>query len=158
MPKQRPKPKANPSEVDQTVEVAGGELAVKEETGFYAAYAGFANNLRTWFIAYGIGGPVLLISQDSAWEAIKASGNGSLIGYTFLAGVSVQIFAALMYKTAMWYLYVGELNPAFVKTWKHSWSDWLSENYLLEALLDVVTLGLFAIATINVMRAVAAAL
>lgn len=46
----------------------------KEETGFYEAYAGFARNLRIWFVAYGIGGPVLFLTNSEVWQKVSESG------------------------------------------------------------------------------------
>ncbi len=40
----------------------------------YAVYEGYAQTLRTWFVAYGIGGPVLFLSSDGLREQLVASG------------------------------------------------------------------------------------
>lgn len=101
---------------DTKVEITGGELDVKEESGFYTAYSGFASNLRIWFIAYGIGAPVVLLSNETAWSTVVDSGLGKRLAYFYFIGVAVQIFAALIYKTAMWYLYIGELKKSFRKS------------------------------------------
>jgi hypothetical protein len=48
--------------------------------------------------------------------------------------VCVQIFIALLFKSAMWYLYLGEFDEK-VKTWRrYKASDWLSECYTVEFL------------------------
>ena len=76
MPKRPPPLEKNSKEPPDTkVEVTGGELEVKEEKGFYEAYKGFANNLRTWFLAYGIGAPVVLLSNEDSWSLISNSGS-----------------------------------------------------------------------------------
>ena len=33
----------------------------REETGYVDNYLSFARTLRTWFVAYGIGAPVLIV-------------------------------------------------------------------------------------------------
>src|SRR5207247_2726974 len=114
--------------------------------GFYEAYAGFARNVRTWFIAYGIGAPVLFVSNAEIWKKISEHGDGRMIAYLFLAGVAVQIAAAMLYKTAMWYLYVSELDHHQAKGWRYQFSDRVSESYVLEMAFDVATLVLFGIA------------
>lgn len=152
MPKQRDKTMNTKNEPDSTVEVTGGDLEVRQESGFYEAYAGFAGNLRTWFIAFGIGAPVVLLSQDHAWSAISRSGKGSMLAALFFGGVAVQVFAGLMYKTVMWYLYIGELKPEFQKTTRHGIADWLSESYLIEVLLDIATAALFTWGAILALR------
>ncbi len=158
MPKTTDKSAASSTEteVDQTVHVAGGDIDVKQESGFYEAYSDFARNVRTWFIAYGIGGPVLFASSDSVWPSLRDSGLGPGVVYLFLFGVALQIIGALIYKSAMWYLYVGELQPAFQKTRRYKVADWLSENYLIEAGIDVVTLVLFGLATLVTLKVLVA--
>jgi hypothetical protein len=123
-----------------------------QEKGFYEAYAGFARNLRTWFIAYGIGAPVLFLSNKDAWARIASSGQGAQIAYLFLGGVAVQILAAIIYKTAMWYLYVSELDRHQAKGWRYRVSDWVSESYWLEMIFDVTTLVFFGIATFRTLQ------
>lgn len=85
----------------------GQKQARKDDPNFYEPYAEFAKNLRVWFIAYGIGGPALFLSNESAQKTFLASSHAKFIAYTFLSGVAVQIFMVMMYKTAMWYLHVG---------------------------------------------------
>lgn len=126
-----------------------------QEIGFYEAYAGFARNVRTWFIAYGIGAPVLFVTNQEVWKRISGSGDGPAIAYLFLAGVAVQIVEAIIYKTAMWYLYMSELEQHEEeehKDWRYRSSDWISGSYALEMLFDVVTLALFGVATAKVLQ------
>lgn len=126
---------------------------IKQESGFYEAYAGFARSLRTWFIAYGIGAPVLFLTNKEAWSLISASAQGRTIAYLFLAGVALQIVAAMIYKTAMWYLYVSELENHRASDWRVKVADWISENYWLEIIVfDLGALVLFGWATLKVLQ------
>lgn len=154
MPKTTPQDDPNSKEPDTTVEVSGGEIDVKEESGFYEAYAGFANNLRIWLLAYGIGAPVVLLSNEHAWKAIVDSEQGKFLAILFFAGVALQIIAAVMYKTAMWFLYMGELKKSYRKTKMYKAADYLSENYLIESGIDVATIVIFGVASFNVVRAI----
>ena len=125
----------------------------RQETGFYEAYVGFARNLRVWFIAYGIGGPVLLLSNESAGKALFRSGLARSIAYTFLPGVALQILVALLYKSAMWYLYLGESDDSR-KSWRlYKASEWLSDSFWIELLSDIATLFLFGWATLRALHA-----
>jgi hypothetical protein len=128
----------------------------KEEKGFYEAYVGLSRNLRVWFIAYGIGGPVLFLSNNEVWQKISASGDGKLIGFLFLSGVSIQLVGTLLYKTTMWYLYIGELHKDFKKRLRYKVSDWVSECYCLEFIFDLGTLITFGWATYKVFRVLTA--
>ncbi len=128
-----------------------GKPEAASDSGFYEAYSGFARSLRIWFIAYGIGGPAIFLTNNDAWKTLAASGQGKLIAYLFLSGVAIQIAAALLYKTAMWYLYVGELAPGTRKRRVYKIADWLSESYMLEGLFDLATLVVFTLAALSVL-------
>ena len=131
---------------------SSSDPASREETGFYDAYAGFARTLRLWLIAYGIGGPAAFLTNESAGQKLYASGQGAIVAYFFLSGVVLQIALALIYKSAMWYLYLAEYNPE-VKHWRlYRGSHIVSEAYWLEVLGDVVTLLLFGGATLRLIR------
>jgi hypothetical protein len=126
--------------------------AEREESGFYEAYVGFARTLRVWFIAYGIGGPTVFLTNEAAGTRLFASGQGGVVAYAFLGGVAVQIALALLYKTAMWYLYIGAFNLKTKASGLYKASDWLSESYWVELVGDLLTLTLFGGATLRVLR------
>jgi hypothetical protein len=120
----------------------------REETGYYQAYAEFAKTLRTWFIAYGIGAPALVLSNKDLWNVVKGSGNLIYIAILFLLGVTFQVIEAFIYKTAMWHLYVGESDEDHMKTWWYTMAGKVSVSYKLELFFDVGAFVFFAIATI----------
>ncbi len=80
-------------------------------------------------------------------KTLKNKHAASCIIGLFLAGVSVQVCAALLYKATMWYLYFGETSSAFQRTRRHKWCDWLSEQFWLELFFDGASAILFAAAT-----------
>jgi hypothetical protein len=114
---------------------------------FYPPYAEFAKNLRTWLVAYGIGGPVVFLSNDTALLALMKSGKFSWIGLLFLIGGALQILSALLNKHSMWYLYVGEIYPHTHDRTSYKISNWYSDQGWIEVLLDVATVILFGCAT-----------
>ena len=74
---------------------------------------------------------------------------------------------ALLYKCAMWYLYIGISQDETTKRpgiWKrvligtrkccYAAADWLSEAFWIELFVDLLTLGLFTFGTIEVIRVV----
>jgi hypothetical protein len=124
----------------------------KEESGFYAAYVDFARNLRIWFIAYGIGGPSVFLTNEAAGRILRSSIFAKQIAYLFVAGVGLQITVALLYKTAMWYLYRGEYDGTVKSTWLYKSSYWFSDLYWLELAVDLATLALFGYATLTVIK------
>ncbi len=133
---------------DTAIEITGGEIDVREESGYYDAYKGFANNLRIWFIAYGIGAPVFLLSNETGWAAIASSGNGKFLSILFLGGVATQILAALIYKTSMWYLYMGELGHISKESKTYKIAEVFSSGYWIEFIFDLITILLFGLASV----------
>jgi hypothetical protein len=115
--------------------------------GHYAAYEEHARTLRTWLVAYGIGGPVLILSQAEVWKRLAASGSLRLIASLFLSGVVLQVVLAAVNKSAMWACYYGELEPAYKSTRRYKIGLWLSERYLIDFLFDIAGMFLFAYAT-----------
>lgn len=125
----------------------------KADGGFFDGYASFAGVLRTWLIAYGIGGPVLLLTNENVSKKISASGHSHDIALLFLVGVALQVIAAFLYKGAMWYLYMGEeVSEGIQETTCHRISSWLSEAFWLEMLFDLGSIVLFAVATMRVLE------
>lgn len=98
-------------------------------------------------IAYGIGGPALLLSQEKLATRFIAAPSARTTLVLFLIGVIAQVAVAVLYKTAMWYLYVGERSLEVKKRWTYKASDWISEAYLVETSFDLTSIFLFGVAT-----------
>lgn len=126
----------------------------KQESGFYKSYANFSRTLRAWLVAYGVGVPVLLVSQEFIVRAIITAGNGKLITWLFLVGVSIQVLAALLYKYSMAYLYSNEVEPKLNNTLRVKAAKWLSDAVWLEALFDLSTIVLLIWGTFLVVATV----
>ena len=138
------------SEDDEKVD--SKDEATSEEVGYYTAYGIFARTLRTWFIAYGIGLPALLFTQERLQERfLNSSLHGQVIAYLLL-GVLVQVFTALLYKGAMWYLYMGERHKRTQSSHVYRFSEKVSEAFWLESILDGSTVILFGYATLLLLR------
>ncbi|MGH8322043.1 MAG: hypothetical protein ACRESI_08820 [Gammaproteobacteria bacterium] len=128
----------------------------KIDSGFYESYASFSRTLRAWLVAYGVGVPVLLVSQQFIAKAIIKAGSGGLVTWLFLAGVAIQVLAALLYKYSMAYLYNAEVDSSLNETRRVKAAEWLSNAVWLEALFDVVSIALFVCGTFMVVAAVLA--
>src|SRR6266850_709104 len=105
-----------------------------EDSDFYPAYAEFAKNLRVWFLAYGIGATAIFVTNESAGKRLLSSGRAEGVVYLFLAGVALQIIVALLYKTSMWYLYMGEFDTKEKNSWQYGLADLISNSYSIEFL------------------------
>jgi hypothetical protein len=123
-----------------------------DEDGYYGAYVGFARELRVWFLAYGIGGPAIFLTNDAALKRLLSSGSGRFVAYAFLSGVVIQVAVALLYKSAMWYLYMGELSESAMESKFYKAANWISDSYWIEAVCDVFTLVLFGGATLRLLN------
>lgn len=138
--------------------------------GHYKVYEEHMKTLRAWFVAYGVGGPVLFITQQDFAATLVDSGWSQLIGVLFLVGVLLQALVALFNKWVNWGLYYFDEDDAdtssVVDTVETS-SDAvdtemqsqrlrrLCESYSskvwVDILADLATLVLFAIATVLVL-------
>lgn len=124
----------------------------KKDAGYFEGYAQFAGVLRTWLIAYGIGGPVLFVTQSRLADKLSETSQARFIAILFLLGVFLQVIVALLYKGAMWYLYVGEEDVEMQKKVRYKISDWLSDAFWLELSFDLASIALFTWSTILILN------
>jgi hypothetical protein len=125
-----------------------------DESGFYGSYIHYARILRAWLVAYGVGVPVLLVSQEFIASAIIRKGTGGLITWLFLAGVAVQIIEIFIYKYSQEYLYHDELGAELKNTRRLALAEWFSNTIWFEIVLDLVSMALFVCGTFLVVAAV----
>jgi len=118
------------------------------------AYSSHARNLRTWLVAYGIGAPVLFLSNESLWIAVSKAECATCIAVLFLTGVASQIFIAFVNKNAMWICYYGERTESFKSRVIYKISDWLSAQFWIDILCDIISMICFIIATYTVFVAI----
>ncbi len=139
--------------------MANGEAGKKEDSEFYGPYAEHSKTLRAWFVAYGIGGPVVLLSSDEAWDSLVKSGCGRYVGLLFIFGGIIQILSSLLNKHSMWLLYLEEVEakerktngvteiPITERKPTYRLADWYSKQTWIDVLLDIYTLIFFSWAT-----------
>jgi hypothetical protein len=133
-----------------------GRYNKNNDSGYYESYVHYARILRAWLVAYGVGVPVLLVSQRFIAEAIIRKGNGSLITWLFLAGVAVQIIEIFIYKYSQEYLYHDETGAELKNTRRLALAEWFSNAIWFEMLLDLISMALFICGTFMVVVAVLA--
>ena len=121
-----------------------------EETaadGYYKVYEEYAKSLRTWLVAYGIGGPVLFLTNAGPRAELARSGASRCIALAFLVGVALQIALAALNKTLMWANYYAEITPGAGDRGFFRAVSWLSGQFWIDFLVDLGSLGLFGWAT-----------
>src|SRR5882672_1047079 len=119
------------------------------EHHYYQEYSEYAKNIRLWFVAYGVGGPALILTQPALYDSIWRSGSIDTIAIVYLLGVVVQIVTALIYKAASWNLHITlELGKGSAARWAKAVERW----YWIDAVADLTTFTLFAYSTTCVLR------
>jgi len=121
----------------------------EHQADYFEPYSHFARTLRFWFVAYGVGAPVALFSNEWLLKKLTETHKLGCVAKLFLIGMGIQIVMALVWRTSMWYQYIASDKPVFKKTCRYKASLWLSEQYWLEVIPDLSTLGLFGWATIT---------
>jgi hypothetical protein len=144
VPTAKSKPRKTPKEPENEAE------------GYFRAYEGYSTVLRTWLVAYGIGAPVLLFTNDHLATAISRSPLRAVIAACFLSGVGLHVLLAAINKNVMWMLYWGEQWPELQERFWYKVSAWISYQFWIDMLVDVGCLLLFGWATLMACRVVLA--
>lgn len=124
------------------------------DSGFYEPYIQYSRTLRAWLVAYGIGVPVLLASQNIIARAIIMAGTGEWITWIFLGGVAIQIIVTFLYKYSQEYLYHEETGADLEGTCRLTVAKWLSNAIWFEMVMDLISIALFVCGTFLVVAAV----
>ena len=122
------------------------------ELAFFANYSEYSKTLRAWLVAYGIGGPVLLLTNDSLSTALKISPYRSWIVDLFLVGVALQVVLAFVNKWCSWHMYVGEFDSSFQRQRSYKFWSWLNERSWIDLAIDGASLIAFSVSTLLVVR------
>src|SRR5688500_3624771 len=114
-------------------------------------------------VAYGIGGPILLLTNRDAPEALAKSPHLQTIVTLFVLGVGLQILLALINKWAAWHMYRGayamfqhergdpDCDGHYSSKTYGIWR-WIIKQRWIDFVVDVGALSVFSIATSRVLR------
>jgi hypothetical protein len=109
----------------------------------FAAYADYNRTLRTWLVAFGIGGPALFMTNNDIAKRLAATSGLRDVVALFLFGTGAQILGALINKAANWYVYQAYCAGGVRGTWKHRCSEWLTPHFWIDVALDLLTILVF---------------
>lgn len=123
----------------------------------YKAYEEHAKTLRTWLVAYGIGAPVLFLTNEQLSKRLLDDPFAWKIAMFFLAGVSGQVLLAAVNKTANWGAYYALRRPAKAMGKRFVVARWLSEQFWIDLCIDILTLGAFSVGTYRLFQLLLAA-
>jgi hypothetical protein len=115
-------------------------------SGSFETYLEYNRVLRTWFVAFGVGGPALFLVNDSIVQRLATAGQLRLVILLFLIGAGAQVLGALLNKIANWYVYSSFLDDEESDLWVHKAAEWVVGQFWIDALLDVLTIGVFGYA------------
>lgn len=115
-------------------------------SAYFSSHKGFSSALRNWLIAYGIGGPAFIASQQHLWNGIEDS-TALCAGLLFLLGTSTQIAATAFLKWVMWKLWIHDSVPSRKKGFLFCLANFASKSYVVDLVADFVSFSAFMTAT-----------
>jgi hypothetical protein len=110
---------------------------------YFESYAEYNRILRSWFVAFGVGGLALFLLESPVRATLLASGQTRAVVSLFLVGVIAQIVVAFLNKYANWYCYFGEDNPAFLDSSLYRFWSYIASLFWVDIILDILTVGCF---------------
>jgi hypothetical protein len=120
---------------------------------FFQNYADYSKAVRAWLVAYGIGGPVLFVTNEKLTERVVKSGYGAEIIAMFLIGVGLQIASAMINKWAAWHVYRGIGDIEYQNSKSHKFWSWVNDQTWIDIWADLLALAALAYATWRVLNA-----
>lgn len=105
-------------------------------------------------MAFGVGAPLVLLTNEKLSAKLAASPVLGPLVAAYCIGVGLQVLLAIVNKNAMWACYYGEVEAGFQTTKRYKFANWLSQQYWIDAMFDVITALLFGLATFRVFRTV----
>jgi len=129
-----------------------------EAEEYFDIYWRYCSALRNWFVAFGIGGCILFVSDKAKiFQDVSQPTKIWIVG-SFVAGVALQILLALINKWTHWYVYHGKEEEEkkgekdFQETRRYKYAYWLSNVFGIDVLVDFLTIIAFSIATALVFK------
>jgi len=110
---------------------------------YFESYAEYNRILRSWFVAYGVGGLALFLVEEKLRDALVRTGEARLVIGLFLSGVAMQILIAGLNKYANWYCYYGEDEPGYQKTRAYRFWSWIARQFIFDVLVGLATAACF---------------
>ena len=113
----------------------------------FSAYLEYNRILRSWFVAFGVGGPALFLINPQVRDALIRKEQLANVALLFLIGTGSQVFGAVLNKVSNWYVYRGADDAAYREQCKYKFFNSVVEHFWIDILLDVATILLFGFAS-----------
>jgi hypothetical protein len=117
-----------------------------DATNEFAAYLEYNKIVRSWFVAFGVGGPALFLVNEQLGKRLAESGQLAFVSSMFLLGAGCQVAGAVVNKISNWYVYRGSFDTAYRKTRRYGFFKWWVLQYWIDVVLDVTTIACFGVA------------
>jgi hypothetical protein len=124
----------------------------EDKAGHFQNYADYSRTLRTWLVAYGIGGPVIFLTNDKVADRVAKSGHSQDIVALFLFGVGLQVVLSFINKWVAWHLYRGAEDAEYQETSKYKFWHAISEQSWLDLAVDFASLVALGFASWRVLN------
>ena len=121
----------------------------------YRSYLEYNKILRTWLVAFGVGGPALFLVHKEIAERLLKIGELKSVASLFLVGVACQIAGAFMNKIGNWYVYRSVEDKNNAGHCKYRVAEWLIQQFWIDIALDVVTIICFGVGVWKMLTAFA---
>jgi hypothetical protein len=139
---------------DQDPDPSVPEEVCDDGSGSYEAYAEYSKNLRTWFVGFGIGGPVLILSNAGIYTAIKTNSHARTIFGAFALGIFLQILLAVVNKYTNWANYLTA-QSGDTQSKLRGFCYWLGAQIWIDLLVDALSALAFLTAAYQLLQALA---
>jgi hypothetical protein len=113
----------------------------------YSVYEDYAKTLRTWLVAYGIGLPAVILARKELFDALQSHAGFATIVLLLLLGTATQILLAFFNKWAAWLRFAWLDDPERAGSKLLRFANWYSNQFWIDMVLELTTLGCFAYAT-----------
>ncbi len=123
-------------------------------SGNYQQYNEYNKILRSWFVAFGAGGPAVFLVNKEVRDRLIETGQFGSVVELFLWGVAAQVVIAFLNKLINWY---GDSDgdTEYEKTRRYRYSKTLLNWFWLDIAADLFTMWVFAKAVLGVFAAFA---
>lgn len=129
------------------------EEGTSDDNDSFNAYLEYNKVLRTWFVAFGIGGPALFLTNEKLATSLGRAHCLRTVCILFVIGAASQILGALVNKVANYYIYYSTVDPKFEETWQYRASDWVVRQFWFDISIDALTGVVFVCAAWRVLEA-----
>jgi hypothetical protein len=120
--------------------------AEEDPADSFSTYLEYNKVLRTWFVAFGVGGPAFLLVNDKIAQQLVKAQLLREVAALFLIGAAAQILGAFFNKIANWYVYMGGYQIRVQDTWQYKLSLRFTEAFWFDIVVDVISIACFGAA------------